>query len=281
MTSEQAVEAGLTRARVRTLLANGWTRPARGLLVAPEPADPFRTSLRVALLLCPLGIVCGMAAARLHQLAGLSLWQPSEVPCLLLPPGSTAGQRQGLHTHYSRQPVSSVARAGFRCVTLNATVAFLASALRPDYLICALDSALRTGWQLEPDAFTTRQLARVRAAMKWTDARSESTLETLLRLLLVRAGLAPEELQFKVFRPDGSFVRLDFAWPSLRLAIEADGREFHDKPDPLYRDRWKQNHVVARRWAVLRFTWDDVVRRPALGHRAGARGPDISRNCGE
>ena len=52
------------------------------------------------------------------------------------------------------------------------------------------------------------------------------------------------------------------AWPSRRLAVEADGRETHDKPEALYQDRVRQNNLVLAGWTVLRFTWDDVHRRP-------------------
>jgi very-short-patch-repair endonuclease len=86
-------------------------------------------------------------------------------------------------------------------------------------------------------------------------------LETRLRLVLMAAGLPPEELQF-VLRSAGRFVaRLDMAWPSRRLAVEADGR-VHDQPQALYRDRDRQNDIVLAGWTVLRFTWADVVHRP-------------------
>jgi very-short-patch-repair endonuclease len=70
-------------------------------------------------------------------------------------------------------------------------------------------------------------------------------------------------LQLQLFDRDGScFARLDMAWPSRRLAVEADGRERHDKPEALYRDRRRQNDVELAGWTVLRFTWNDVMRHP-------------------
>ena len=52
------------------------------------------------------------------------------------------------------------------------------------------------------------------------------------------------------------------AWPRVRLAIELDGREYHDEPDALYRDRSKANAATLDGWRVLRFTWFDVMKRP-------------------
>ena len=63
---------------------------------------------------------------------------------------------------------------------------------------------------------------RLRAALALADGRSESTFETLVRLLLVRAGLAPETLQLEVFDQNGRlYARLDMAWPSVKVGLEA------------------------------------------------------------
>jgi very-short-patch-repair endonuclease len=52
------------------------------------------------------------------------------------------------------------------------------------------------------------------------------------------------------------------AWPSVKLAIEMDGRGYHDDPDALYRDRSKANAATLDGWRILRFTWFDVMHRP-------------------
>ena len=48
------------------------------------------------------------------------------------------------------------------------------------------------------------------------------------------------------------------------MAIEVDGYEHHSSPEAFQRDRTRQNRLVALGWTVLRFTWDDVVKRPAM-----------------
>ncbi len=96
------------------------------------------------------------------------------------------------------------------------------------------------------------------------DRRSESPLETRLRLLLVDAGIPPEQLQWPV-RNEVTGVpvaRLDLAWPSRLLDVEADGAATHNGATALYRNRHRQNELVGRGWTVLRFTWPDVVHRP-------------------
>jgi very-short-patch-repair endonuclease len=144
--------------------------------------------------------------------------------------------------------------------TLKRTVNDLALLLGADELVCALDSALRKGWQLEPG--TSAGVGKLRAANALADARSESTFETLLRLVLIRGGVPPETLQFKIWKNGLVRFRLDFAWPSLELAVEADGREFHDAPAALYGDRAKANVLEVAGWTILRFTWSDLLHDP-------------------
>jgi very-short-patch-repair endonuclease len=139
----------------------------------------------------------------------------------------------------------------------------VAPRLLSDELGCLFDSALRAGWQASDSRFSRRAERRVRAALTLADARSESAFETLIRRLLVRAGLAPEALQHEVRDADGRFLaRLDMAWPSLRLAVEADGRAHHDTLPALYRDRVRANDLALAGWTILRFTWADLQQRP-------------------
>lgn len=94
------------------------------------------------------------------------------------------------------------------------------------------------------------------------DVRSESPLETAVRLLLHDAGVTPPVPQHEVRTSDGHLLaRLDLAWPAHRLALEADGKEPHGQLRPIYTDRWRHNALVG--WRVIRFTWHDVLRRPA------------------
>ena len=65
VTSAQALTSGLSESQLKTLVRSGWTRPTRGIMVAPNPSDPMITSLRAALLACPEAVIAGMSAARL------------------------------------------------------------------------------------------------------------------------------------------------------------------------------------------------------------------------
>jgi very-short-patch-repair endonuclease len=90
------------------------------------------------------------------------------------------------------------------------------------------------------------------------DARPDGLLEPRFARLVRRFGLPEPVFQ----HPVGSY-RVDFAWPAVLLAAEVDGYAAHGGRHQFQRDRDRQNALVAQGWTVLRFTWADVVRRPA------------------
>ncbi|HTR71297.1 MAG TPA: hypothetical protein VMH41_13865 [Mycobacteriales bacterium] len=99
----------------------------------------------------------------------------------------------------------------------------------------------RPGW---------RGVRAARLVVTLMDARSESPMETRLRLLLVLAGLPAPQPQVVVTDAAGRFVaRLDLAYPDIGLAIEYDGA-WH----------WNQRRADdRRRQAVRDLGWDVVV----------------------
>ena len=236
MTTAQAKSAGLSRDQLSALARAGWRRPTRGVYISPNAQEPFRASVRAALLVRPDGSLSHVTASRVHHLGGLPRWTPQECPHLILPAGQTFNNCNGLKLHAGLQPGEGISRQGLPVTSLARTVFDMGTVLALDDLVCLVDSALRAGWVRDPAA--ARMPKRLRAALALADRRSESTFETLVRLLLVRAGLAPETLQLEVFDQNGRlYARLDMAWPSVKVGLEADGREFHDLPAALHRDR--------------------------------------------
>lgn len=56
---------------------------------------------------------------------------------------------------------------------------------------------------------------------------------------------------------------VDAYWPAARLVVELDGYAFHHTRDAIQRDHDRDNELELAGYRVLRFTYDDVVRRPA------------------
>lgn len=91
---------------------------------------------------------------------------------------------------------------------------------------------------------------------------ADSVLEARMATLLQRHDLPRPAFQHEVRIGARLLARVDFAYPELLLAIEVDGLESHGDRE-LQRDLERQNALVGQAWTVLRFTWTDVVRRPA------------------
>lgn len=100
-------------------------------------------------------------------------------------------------------------------------------------------------------------LRRLVEARDPATAPTESMLEDRLVGVLRKAGLPAPVRQLQV-----SGVRIDFAYPEARLAIEADSRAWHAGRSDLQRNSSKGNLLVGLGWRVLHFTWFDVTNRP-------------------
>jgi hypothetical protein len=80
---------------------------------------------------------------------------------------------------------------------------------------------------------------------------AESPRESLLRVLLVLAGLPQPCVQHEVRDAAGRFVaRLDLAWPDLLVAIEYDGAH-HQERLQHSRDLRRHNALRALGWVVI------------------------------
>jgi hypothetical protein len=111
-----------------------------------------------------------------------------------------------------------------------------------------------------------RGAVRARHRLELGDARSQSPLETRIRLIATAAGMPPHELQVPVQDSSGRLLGFgDLAWrkPDGRLLIaEADGRRWHDTPSALLYDRRRANAFSGTgQIDMVRFVWEDT-RRP-------------------
>jgi len=130
----------------------------------------------------------------------------------------------------------------------------------------AFECALRRGLTTpEYAARRARALARrgrpgpaalMRVLARRQEAANDSDLETRFEQLCRAAGVSGFRSQVHI----GRYVA-DFADPARRVVVELDGLETHATSQALQADLSRQNFLVLQGWTVLRFTWDDVVRR--------------------
>jgi very-short-patch-repair endonuclease len=106
----------------------------------------------------------------------------------------------------------------------------------------------------------TKGVARLRRVVDLAEPKSESPMETRLRMLLVLAGLPRPEVQVSIHDVRGRFVgRPDLLYRLQRLAIEYDGGNHRDR---LVDDNRRQNGLVGAGFRLLRFTAADVYGAP-------------------
>ena len=87
---------------------------------------------------------------------------------------------------------------------------------------------------------------------------TETELEARFMELCARRRLPLPEPQVRHGR-----VRPDFVWRELMLIVEVDGYEAHRGRVAFQEDRARDRALQADGYVVLRFTWAEVVRRPA------------------
>jgi very-short-patch-repair endonuclease len=95
--------------------------------------------------------------------------------------------------------------------------------------------------------------------LRLVDARSESPMESRIRVPLVLAG-SPPVVQHPV-TVRGRSYRLDLAYPEHRLAIEYDGAH-HRHPERARRDLVREADLAAAGWTVFRFDAATVLSAP-------------------
>lgn len=101
--------------------------------------------------------------------------------------------------------------------------------------------------------------AKVKKAPSTNKQESSPPHEILYGLLSDLPGI---EKEFEGAVPGRRF-RLDIAFPSVKLAVEIDGWQYHGKYKEAHaKDRERQNLLVMNGWSVLRFSAGQVFSDP-------------------
>ncbi len=249
------LRAAVSGRAIRGALADGAIRRiAKGIYAMPPAADPFAAARAQA------GIVSHVSAAVLH---GFSVLDLPDKPHITVP----RGQHRRLspvecELHWADDVPSDGRLTGKLRTVLDCarTLPFAAA-------LTIADSALRLGAldrshlliaAAELRGPGARRTRRVAAA---ADGRAESPLESVLRAILIKAGIDGFEPQI-VVRDRGFSARIDLGHPGLLIALEADSFAHHGTRSALTRDCRRQVNLTIRGWRLLRFSWEDVMWDP-------------------
>jgi hypothetical protein len=108
-----------------------------------------------------------------------------------------------------------------------------------------------------------RGIVKVRELLPHADARSESPMESEMRLVFIDGGLPAPELQYEIRDLHGQLWRVDFAWPDRRVAAEYDSVDWHSNSEAFKHDRMKIARLQEVGWVTVPAIVDDVRRYPA------------------
>lgn len=274
---QQAIDLGMTARQLQGRLA-------AGLLVAVHPSvyrltgapqSPQQVVQAACMAARPGAVASHRSAGGLWRLRGIESPQPE-----ITVPGTACPTLRSVVVHRTDHldPIDISWRSGIPVTTPARTLLDLGAVVPPETVEHALEDALLrrlVGFEL-----LTRTLERLagpgrrgaavlRKLVEERDpatAPTQSVLEDRLLRELRRAGLPEPVRQYEV-----GGVRLDLAYPAVRLGIEADSRIWHGGRDDEQRNSRKANVLVAHGWRVLHFTWADVRWRPESAVEAVAR----------
>ena len=115
-------------------------------------------------------------------------------------------------------------------------------------------------------------LKLARTALPLLRTRSESPRESILRVMIVLAGLPEPECNYEVFDSDGIFLaRGDLVYPEYRLLLEYQGDQHRTDRAQWRSDIRRTGRLEDAGWQVLQFTDDDLRDPGALVARITLR----------
>lgn len=90
------------------------------------------------------------------------------------------------------------------------------------------------------------------------DGSLESRMETKLWDIIKRLPGPAAQPQFLLETPRGRY-RLDFAYPEIKLGIEAQSIRWHMGEANFHYDLKRDRHLKRHGWTLLYYTWDDLL----------------------
>ncbi|UAJ77746.1 DUF559 domain-containing protein [Leifsonia sp. ZF2019] len=192
--------------------------------------------------------------------------------------GGRAPRGVGIVGHKLRITADEVTLVhGLRVPSVEETWVELAAELSVTELVLAGDACLRRRSPLSSvdalrgaveDARTRPGVRRLRQAVELLRPGTDSPMESLLRLMLVDAGLPEPAVNLPVFTAGGLVLHGDLVYPVERVVVEYDGD--HHRTDPVQYER-----DVDRLWALEQAGWRVV--RINRSHVARGSRPAVDR----
>jgi len=229
---------------------------------------PDQTGLRLEAALKRLPASAAFSGLTAAWLNGLDV-KPCDPIDVTVPLDAGVSARAGMTLRRSTLRRDEVLRVrGVRATTLLRTLVDVSRRLALTEAVVIADMAMQAGL-VDRDRFESWARARVRGpgaakvrrVVEHAEPKSESRMETRLRMLLVLAGLPRPVAQVSLQDAKGRFLgRPDLYYPAARLGIEYDGAIHRES---LVADNRRQNRLLGEGIRLLRFTAADVLHDQA------------------
>lgn len=244
----------------RAVAEKSVVKVARGRYALPI-ADAAQVA---AATLCGVAIL--LSAAAHHGWA--TKWVPDR-PQVAVPRGRrvAADQRGDVDVRWRNTPPGDVTDGW---VTSPVRTVIDCAILLPfDEALAVADSALRSGKvnrrQLLAAISTlpAGQQRRARRVARHADGAAANPFESVLRAIALDVAHLRVRTQVRIHDEVGFVGRADLADEGLGIVLEGEGQEFHGSRELHAKDCLRYTRLTAASWAVLRFTWVQVMKHPA------------------
>jgi hypothetical protein len=273
----EAHAAGVGRRRLRHPSLRTPTSGIRTIAPPPSPgaAGLLHRCAELLPVLLPGAAFCHVTALDLLRVDRPFVPGPDDRLHVQVPPGSAWPRRAGLvgHTRAAVLGPDRLLVSGIPVLDPVAVWVQLAGTLPVRELVVLGDALVRRAhpWttvaglrrRVERTPTGTRGVRRLRTAVELVRPRTDSPMETRLRLTLIEAGLPCPVVNHRVLGRSGEHVAMpDLAYVPQRIAIEYDGDVHRTDARTWRRDIARRQGLEALGWRVITCTADDVLRDP-------------------
>jgi Transcriptional regulator, AbiEi antitoxin len=266
-TVDEAYAIGWTPAALHHACRRGRVRRIRRGVYTALPEVTPQLAAQAAACAARHGVVSHRSAALLHGLPLIGAHAP--VPELTVPPRSSA-DLPGIHFYRARlRPQDTVTIGDTRVTSVPRTVADLARHRPVATAVAAIDAALHGQTATVEEiqdvlrfCWNWPGIRRAWRALRLSDGRAESPLESVSRLVIPKLGLPRPEPQKHIFDRYGRLCgRGDFYWDEYGVVGEADGRSKYDDRSVLTAEKDRQEDFEDLALVVVRWGWRHVTEQ--------------------